>query len=225
MEKYSYVNRPNLEYIEEPYLALFERSRSRWALNGACSSKASSSRRTIGARVGGAVSSQELDVYNLINAYRTYGHFEANLNPLSDATKSFPELSFTNFNLKDEDLDKTFSIGAIVGKPNAQAQDIIAHLRDCYCRTISVQVVDAMPTVRDWFYNEFERNTGEFTLTPARKKRDLPPACHEPRLLRSSSTRATWARSASPIEGGDGLIPMLETSRHARFARSPSRSS
>ncbi len=215
MEKHSYLSRPNLEYIEELYSRFLkdpEAVGSEWRLFFEGVEFAQS----LG---GGSVSSQELDVYNLISAYRAYGHFEANLNPLSDATKSFPELSFTNFNLKDEDLDKTFSVGAIVGKPNAKLKDIIQHLRDSYCRTLSVQASDAMPTVRDWFHGEFERKTGEFQVPPDEKKEIFRQLARTEAFEKFLHTRYVGKKRFS-VEGGDGLIPMLEAlvARGSRLA-------
>ncbi len=207
MEKHSYVNRSNLEYIEELYQRFLMDADSvseEWQMFFEGVEFA----QNIGP--GGSVSSQELDVYNLINAYRTYGHFEANLNPLSDATKSFPELSFTNFNFKEEDLDKTFSIGAIVGKPNAKLKDIIAHLRDAYCRTISVQASDANPTVRDWFYNEFEKKTQNFQLPQDEKRLVFEHLARTEAFEKFLHTRYVGKKRFS-VEGGDSLIPMLET--------------
>ena len=206
MEKHSYVNRSNLEYIEELYQRFLKDAESvseEWQMFFEGVEFA----QNIGQ--GGSVSSQELDVYNLINAYRTYGHFEANLNPLSDATKSFPELSFTNFNLKEEDLDKTFSIGAIVGRPNAKLKDIIAHLRETYCRTIAVQAADANPTVRDWFYNEFEKRNSQFTLTGDEKRQVFEQLARTEAFEKFIHTRYVGKKRFS-VEGGDSVIPMLE---------------
>ncbi|MCM2282000.1 MAG: 2-oxoglutarate dehydrogenase E1 component [Bdellovibrionaceae bacterium] len=224
MEKHSYVTRPNLEYIETLYQAFMDDPESvgpEWRLffEGVEFAQNFPASPGAGGQLQGAVSSQELDVYNLINAYRSFGHFEANLNPLSDATKSFPELSFTNFNLKDEDLDKTFSIGAIVGKPNAKLKDLIQHLRDSYCRTISVQVSEAMPTVRDWFYNEFERRNGDFHLSGEEKKEIFKQLARTEAFEKFLHTRYVGKKRFS-IEGGDGLIPMLEAlvARGSRLA-------
>lgn len=217
MEKHSYVTRPNLEYIETLYDAFLQDPESvgpEWRLffegvEFAQNLGGASVGVGRGGELGGVVSSQELDVYNLINAYRAFGHFEANLNPLSDATKSFPELSFTNFNLKEADLDKTFSIGAIVGRPNAKLKDIIQHLRDSYCRTLAVQVSDAMPTVRDWFYGEFERRASDFQLSREEKQEVFKQLARTEAFEKFLHTRYVGKKRFS-IEGGDGLIPMLE---------------
>lgn len=214
MEKHSYLNRPNLEYIEELYQRFLKNPDdvgSEWRLffeGVEFSQNLSGPSAGVNTTIGGSVSSQELDVYNLIRAYRDYGHFEANLNPLSDATRSFPELSFSNFNLKEEDLEKTFQIGRIVGKPNAKLKDIIAHLRNSYCRTISVQVSDANPTVRDWFIREFEQNA-ELQLTADEKKNVLHKLMLAESFEKFIGTRYVGKKRFS-AEGADSMIPMLD---------------
>jgi 2-oxoglutarate dehydrogenase E1 component len=207
LEKHSYLNRPNLEYIEDLYqrfLKAPESVGSDWRLFFEGVEFA----QNLGA--GGAVSVKEVDVYNLIHAYRAFGHFEANLNPLSSATKSFPELSFTNFNLTEADLEETFRIGAIIGKPNAKLKEIIQHLRDCYCRTLTVQVPESMPTVRDWFYDEFEQKTAGFQLPNEEKKEAFRQLARTEAFEKFLHTRYVGKKRFS-IEGGDALIPMLET--------------
>ena len=52
------------------------------------------------------LSEKELDVYNLINAYRNYGHFEAQLDPLTNTASPSDQLSLGRFNFKEADLDQ-----------------------------------------------------------------------------------------------------------------------
>jgi 2-oxoglutarate dehydrogenase E1 component len=217
LEKFSYLNRSNLEYVESQYQSFLKNPESieaDWRLffegmefalklnpNPATASSAKG--------LAGGISSKELDVYNLIRAYRDYGHFEAALNPLSTAHKSFPELSFNNFNLSDADLEQSFQIGAIVGKPGAKLKDIIEHLRNCYCRTISVQVAEAMPTIRDWFIREFETAV-PMTLNADQKKKIFESVVKTESFEKFIHTRYVGKKRFS-IEGGDSMIPMLES--------------
>ena len=83
--------------------------------------------------LGGQLSSKELDVYHLIQAYRDYGHFEANIDPLSMKSSS-TDLSLSQFNLEDADLGKSFSVGALVGMKDATLRDIINHLQTLLLR-------------------------------------------------------------------------------------------
>ena len=136
-----YATRSNLDYIE----SLYQNFRSnpetvsgewRQFFQGVDFAKELSPGLTAEA----GLSSKELDVFRLIHAFRDYGHYEANLNPLAQGQKSFPELSLHNFNLTEADLDSKFQVGGIVGKPGASLRDIVAHLRNSYCRTIAMQV-------------------------------------------------------------------------------------
>jgi len=156
--------------------------------------------------VGGGLSSKELDVYHLIQAYRDYGHFEADIDPLSMASPSV-DLSIDQFNLTQADLDKTFSVGSLVGMPDSTLRDIINHLKRCYCGTFSVQVSDAVKGVKDWFYKKIETNS--YKLDTEKKKKIFEQLCRTESLEKFLHTRFVGAKRFS-IEGGDSLIPQLE---------------
>ncbi len=206
MEKFSYLNRPNLEYIENLYQDFRKNPElidEEWRLffEGVEFAQNLS--------VQSGLSWKELEVFRLINAYRDYGHFAANLNPLAAGPKSFQELLPSNFNLTDADLDARFEIGAIVGKPGATLREIIDHLRECYCGTISVQVAESMPTVRNWFINEFENNAKSFQLSVEEKKTIFYQLAKTESFEKFLHTRYVGKKRFS-IEGTDAMIPMLD---------------
>ncbi len=209
MEKFTYTNRPNLEYLEGLYQEFRKNPESvsaDWKLffDGV---EFAQTLPQVSADSG--LSSKELDVFRLITAYRDYGHFEANLNPLATGNRSFPELSLHSFNLADSDLDSRFEIGALVGMPQASLRDIIGHMRAVYCRTLTVQVAEAMPTVRNWFLDEFERNASKFVLTNDQKKAIFIQLAKTESFEKFLHTRYVGKKRFS-IEGCDSLIPMLE---------------
>lgn len=210
MEKFTYINQSNIAYIEELYANFLKSPDSveaNWRMFFEGIEFAKNLTPDTSQSGGVGFSSSELGVYNLIRAYRDYGHFEANLNPLAHGPKAFQELSFNNFGLTDADQEKTFQIGSLIGMPNAKLKDIIHQLRSFYCQTISVQVHDAMPMVRDWFFREFEKPQVEVAKS---EKIEI----HN-QLVKTESfekfihTRYVGKKRFS-IEGGDSLIPMLE---------------
>ncbi len=206
MEKFSYLNRPNLEYIEELYQKFIKDPESigaEWRMFFEGVEFAQN-------LPAGGVSSKELDVYNLIKAYRDYGHFEANLNPLSNSLKSFPELSIQKFNLTDADMDQSFEIGAIIGRPKAKLREIIQALRQAYCGTLTVQFSEAMPTVHAWFVNEFEKENAQNQLSVEEKQEVLKQLGNAETFEKFLHTRYVGKKRFS-VEGGDALLPMLET--------------
>jgi 2-oxoglutarate dehydrogenase E1 component len=154
------------------------------------------------------LSEKELDVYHLISAYRNYGHFEAQLDPLTNTPAPSDQLSLSRFNLSDKDLEQKFQIGKIIGKPNASLREIIAHLRSCYCGRISVQVAEALPEVRNWFIKEFEASP--FKLNNEEKKQTFVSLNRTESLEKFIHTRYVGTKRFS-IEGADGMMPMLET--------------
>jgi 2-oxoglutarate dehydrogenase E1 component len=157
----------------------------------------------------GGLSEKELDVYHLITAYRNYGHFEADLDPLANTPSPSDQLALARFNLSDKDLDQQFQIGAIIGKPNATLRDIIAHLRACYCGKLTVQCAEALPEVRNWFIREFEQARDSFKLTAEEKKAVLESLTRAESLEKFLHTRYVGSKRFS-IEGGDALLPMME---------------
>jgi 2-oxoglutarate dehydrogenase E1 component len=155
------------------------------------------------------LSEKELDVYQLINAYRNYGHFEADLDPLTNTPAPSDQLALSRFKLTEADLTKTFQIGQIIGLPNAQLKDIIAHLRACYCGKLTVQCAEALPEVRNWFIKEFEQNRTTFKLTPGEKKEAFLSLTRAESLEKFIHTRYVGTKRFS-VEGGDAILPMLE---------------
>lgn len=155
------------------------------------------------------LSEKELEVYNLIMAYRNYGHFEADLDPLTNSIAPSEQLSLTKFNLSEKDLSKTFQIGSMIGKPNATLSEIISHLKSVYCGKLTVQCAEAFPDVRKWFIKEFEQNTTGLKLTAEEKKSILDSITHAESLEKFIHTRYVGTKRFS-IEGGDALLPMLD---------------
>jgi 2-oxoglutarate dehydrogenase E1 component len=156
------------------------------------------------------LSPKELEVYRFINAYRDYGHFEANLNPLTESIKSFPDLSPLSFGIAENDLDQVFSVGEVVGLPGATLREILGHLRKAYCGTLTVNVADAMPTVRSWFRREFEQGRKAWRLSHEEKLRVFEQLAKAESFEKFIHTRFVGKKRFS-VEGADSLIPMMET--------------
>ncbi len=199
-----YASRPNMEYIESLYQNYVQNPESvtpdwrkffegvEFASEGAF-----------------GLSEKELDVYHLITAYRDYGHFEANLDPLSNTPQPIDLLSLSRYNLSEADLDKKFQIGAIVGKPNTSLREIVGHLKQSYCGKISAQFAEALPEVRNWFIKEFETEGPKFKLSSDEKKTTYASIARAESLEKFIHTRYVGTKRFS-VEGADALMPMLE---------------
>jgi 2-oxoglutarate dehydrogenase E1 component len=155
------------------------------------------------------LSEKELDVYHLITAYRNYGHFEADLDPLTNSVAPSDQLALNKFKLTEKDLQSKFQIGSMIGKSNATLAEIITHLRATYCGKLTVQCAEALPDIRNWFIREFEQNPTNFKLTAEEKKEILATVIQTESLEKFIHTRYVGTKRFS-IEGGDAVIPMLE---------------
>ena len=206
MESTTSLNRSNLEYIE----GLYETFRAnpaavdpQWRLffEGVEFGQSRPAQ--------GSFSQKELGVYNLIEHYRDYGHLKAKLDPLGLAVPPTESFALANFGLADADLGQTFAVGALVGLPQTKLKDLIAHLEAAYCGTLTAQVAECTPEVRDWFRREFETQPNRLSLD-AKERRDVfGQLARTESLEKFLHTRYVGTKRFS-IEGGDALIPMLE---------------
>lgn len=213
-----YANRANLEYIEELYgkykkspqelTADWQRFFEGFELgidqSGAVQKKSAA---TTGSQ--SALSDKELNVYHLIQAYRNYGHYEAQLDPLSNTPTPSDQLALKRFGLSESDLEQKFQIGSIVGKKDASLKEILNHLRQSYCGKLTVQCAEAYPEVRDWFIQEFEIENQNFKLAAQEKKDVLTSLIRAESLEKFIHTRYVGTKRFS-VEGGESLLPMLE---------------
>ena len=155
------------------------------------------------------VSEKELNVYELISAYRNYGHYEADLDPLTNSVAPSDQLRLNKFNLTEKDLTTKFQIGSLIGKPNATLAEIITHLKSVYCGKLTIQCADAFPEIRNWFIKEFEQNPTGYKLSNEERKEILGSVTQAESLEKFIHTRYVGTKRFS-VEGGDALLPMLD---------------
>src|SRR5262245_35623154 len=83
----------------------------------------------------GEIASLQERVDQLVHAYRVRGHLIAHLDPLGMARPHPPELELEYHGLTESDLDRPFSTEAIQGADVLTLRDILARLRNSYCRS------------------------------------------------------------------------------------------
>lgn len=200
----SKINHYNLEYIESLY-SQYKKSpesvQTEW--------KFFFDGLEFGQEGSFGLSEKEIDVYNLIHAYRHYGHFEADLDPLSNTPSPSDQLRLAKFNLTENDLNQKFQVSALVGKPDVTLKELIAYLRSVYCGKLSVQCGYTFPEIKNWFIKEFETNPTQFKLDATQKKEILYSLTKAEALEKFIHTRYVGTKRFS-IEGGDVVIPMLD---------------
>lgn len=111
------------------------------------------------------IAQKEFKVVNLIQAYRQRGHLFTATNPVRNRRKYFPTLDIENFGLESGDLETEFHAGQNIGIGTAKLQDIVAHLKATYCKSIGVEYLYMRnPEVLEWLQTKMEssKNTMAF---------------------------------------------------------------
>lgn len=154
-------------------------------------------------------SKSEIDVLNLIQAYRDYGYLVADLDPLKSKSQSIHVLDLSHFNLNENNLNEVYHMGALIGLEGKKLSEIIEQLKRWYCGTLTVEIANTRPEVRNWFINEMESKNPFFILKTEDKKEIFKSLMKTELLERFIQTRWVGAKRFS-IEGSDSLLPMLE---------------
>ncbi|HTK67139.1 MAG TPA: multifunctional oxoglutarate decarboxylase/oxoglutarate dehydrogenase thiamine pyrophosphate-binding subunit/dihydrolipoyllysine-residue succinyltransferase subunit [Pseudonocardia sp.] len=98
-------------------------------------------------------------VQELIHAYRVRGHRIADIDPLEYRQASRKDLDIATHGLTLWDLDREFSTGNLGGqRRRLPLRDILAILRDSYCRTIATEYMHIQDSEqREWIQHHLER--------------------------------------------------------------------
>ena len=212
MLKQNYMNRSNLEYVEGLYKDFLkgpENVPEEWRqfFEGVEFAK---ELQTSDVEGDGAFSMTELRVNQLVKAYRDYGHMKAKLDPLGLAEPVEKGLRLEDFDLSADDLEKDFAVSKTLGLPEHKLVNIITHLEDSYCGHLTGEFSDCRQEVRDWFRKELESKEPPLRFTAEDRKQIFQQLARTESLEKFIHTRYVGTKRFS-IEGGDAMIPMLES--------------
>lgn len=166
-----------------------------------------------------AAADSDARVYNLIEAYRTYGHLIAKINPIQ--THSLPEpreLSLEAAGFKPEDLDKVFPTYSLLAEKEAPLVKIIQTLREIYCQNVGVEYKGlGNRELELWLQQRIEPTRCNIDLSIDQKQMILHDL-NKSELLESFLHTKYVGQKRFSLEGGETLIPMLssliDTSAH-----------
>ena len=150
-------------------------------------------------------------VFQLISSYRFLGVRHANLDPLKRLEKPHvPELEPAFHDLGDDDLERVFDTGTLVGPRQAPLRDIIQALKETYCGTIGLEYMYITDTTQKrWLQERFEGPRSRPSYGPDYKRHILERLTAAEILEKYLHTRYVGQKRFS-LEGGDSLIPMLD---------------
>ncbi|MGH8619869.1 MAG: 2-oxoglutarate dehydrogenase E1 component [Burkholderiales bacterium] len=168
-------------------------------------------RPTVVAGPGSQLSDKQYGVLQLIGAFRFQGARLANLDPLGrHAPPYIAELDPATYGLTDADMDTVFGTGSLIGPREMKLRDIIAMLKETYCRTIGVEYMymTDVPQKR-WIQERLETVRSRPSYDADAKKHILERLTAAETLERYLHTKYVGQKRFS-LEGGEMLIPSLD---------------
>lgn len=154
-------------------------------------------------------------VIDLISAYRSFGHLKATIDPLQLFKSSQnPTLELSYYGFTESDMNTTFDLGSFGGinnKTSATLKEIYQALRTIYCGNIGIEYMH-IPLREEvtWFQQNMEKVWPSFTPTKEEKLRILDRLVVADGLEKYLGFKYVGQKRFS-LEGGDSLIPMLDT--------------
>lgn len=152
----------------------------------------------------------DLRLFNLIEAYRTYGHLMAKFNPLSDHEPEEPDqLKLETFGFSRQDLSNLFPTCGLIDQEKAPLLDILNTLKAIYCNKIGIEYMGLQsPELEAWLQSKIEPTRFQIDLTMEQKQMTLQHL-NKSELFESFIHTKYVGQKRFSLEGAETLIPML----------------
>jgi 2-oxoglutarate dehydrogenase E1 component len=148
-------------------------------------------------------------VLELIHAYRVRGHLMADTDPLEYRQRSHPDLDVTSHGLTLWDLDREFATGSFVpDKPFMRLRDILAVLRNAYCRTVGIEYMHISdPEQRRWIQDRVEKPVERM---PREDQLRVLHKLNQAEAFETFLQTKYVGQKRFSLEGGESVIPLLD---------------
>ncbi|HEY8923457.1 MAG TPA: 2-oxoglutarate dehydrogenase E1 component [Polyangia bacterium] len=150
-------------------------------------------------------------VQRLVEAYREMGHLSADLDPLGLVKRNAgASLDLAAFGLSEADLQNVFSSENVAGPDRATLADLIALLRETYCRHIGVELAHLHDVeLRTWLLNRMESSRNRLDLSYAERRRLLEKVIDAEVFEQFLHAKFPGKKRFS-LEGGESVIPLMD---------------
>jgi len=157
--------------------------------------------------------SLQAKVSQLISAYRYLGHLQADTNPLGDYAYKVmvPELLLEYHELEDTDPNTVFDPGSFNMDQQPTLQNIIKAMRKTYLSSIGFEYMHMMDVQeKRWIQSRIEPMEAREKLDPTARKQLLEQLTEAEGFEQFLHKRYVGQKRFG-LEGGESLIPMLQT--------------
>ena len=149
-------------------------------------------------------------VWPLIDAYRSLGHFAANLDPLGLHERvQAAELDPATWGFTAADLDRVIEPTGVYGLPRATLGEILGRLRTVYSGSVGLEFMHiSSPAKRAWLAQKMETRF-DTPLPRETRVRALELLINAEQFERFCHTKYPGTKRFS-LEGSESLIPLLD---------------
>src|SRR3954451_11751623 len=153
---------------------------------------------------------KQAHMLQLVIMYRARGHLIAELDPLAaEPPELHEELDPATYGLTLWDLDRPYEAGRIAGREDLTLGQVLAVLRDAYCRTVGIEFMHiAEPDQTHWIVNRVE---GVDTSLPPEDQRHILSKLNEAEAFEAFLHQKYVGHKRFSLEGAESLIPLLDS--------------
>ena len=153
---------------------------------------------------------KQIRVQELINMFRVRGHLNAHLDPLNTEPPALHlELDLAAYGLSIWDLQRSFVVDGLAGRSEATLAQILAILREAYCRTTGIEYGHLMdPQQKRWIQQRVE---GVDNSTPVDEQKHILAALNEAEVFERFLHSRYVGQKRFGLEGGESTIVALQT--------------
>ena len=160
---------------------------------------------------GSLVSDKEVQVRNLIHAYRTRAHLRSKTNPVRERRDRKPILDLEDFGLSSADLNTEFNSGAEIGIGRATLQKIIDSLKYIYEGTVGFEYMSVRdPEKLKWLREKIEKDALAFKPSHEQRTRILKKL-NEAVVFENFLHTKYLGQKRFSLEGGETTIAALDS--------------
>jgi len=158
---------------------------------------------------------KQIQVTQLVQAFRAHGHLESKLDPLHmTERRAVPELSLTHYHLSEADAALKFSVDSPMFPQQSSLKTIVDTMRETYCGSIGIEYMYINDSKEvDWIQQQFEMNRGRGKMSSNNKIELLKQLTAAEGLERYLGSKYVGQKRFS-LEGGDSLVPMMKELIH-----------
>jgi 2-oxoglutarate dehydrogenase E1 component len=152
---------------------------------------------------------KELGAYRMILGYRNKGHLEAKTNPIRPRKDRGANLDLGFFGFTEEDLNKNFYAGNLIGLGTTSLDNILKHLKQTYSSHVGIEfkyISDQRKV--NWLTNEMEKNFSQ--PLPLEKKKRILEKLNEGVMFEKFLHTKYIGQKRFSLEGGETTIPALD---------------